>query len=198
MSALTLPPLRPPLPVLAIAAVDCGRHCHWRRGRKPLPPATCSFHPSRFVALVAVITNCRHCHCRCSHHCLCHRRCRRSSSPLLPSSSLPPPRPLPPSPQPPPPPKPLPPKPLPPKPPAAVATVAIRRRQCRCRHCRCRCPRRRSCRRCRRHRRRHRRRHINQLPRSRMRLSAPVLQRRCCNGGDIMSRAWTAMHSPMS
>jgi len=34
-----LPLLRPPLPALALAAVGCRRHCHWRRGRKPLPPA---------------------------------------------------------------------------------------------------------------------------------------------------------------
>ena len=105
-----------------------------------------------FVVLVAIDIKLSPLPLLCSHCCLYHRRCRRSSSPLLPSSSLPPPRPLPPSPQPPPPPKPL-----PPKPPAAVATVTVRRRQCLCHHCRCRCYRRSSCRRYRHHRCRHRR-----------------------------------------
>jgi hypothetical protein len=95
LSALALPQLRPPLPAPIAAAVCFGHHCQWCRGRKPLPPAPCSFHRSCFVALVAAITNCHHRHCCCSHLCLCHRHDRRHSLlPLLPSSSLPSPRPF--------------------------------------------------------------------------------------------------------
>jgi hypothetical protein len=44
------------LPAPAFAADGCQSHCHCRRGRKPLPPAPCSFRRSRFIALIAIIT----------------------------------------------------------------------------------------------------------------------------------------------